>query len=115
MFKVGDKVRCISVCGGAAATVGRTYIIARRQTRADSLVFFTGDHNSVTAMYASRFELVTPEELNVSSATDQELADEYRRRRDELREVYEVLTERGYTVNSQGGTTSIFKVETTKL
>lgn len=64
-FKVGDKVRCRSVCDGARVTVGREYVIKKlRQHHKriwSGLIGVTNDVGSYTEMFAERFEPVAPE------------------------------------------------------
>lgn len=52
-FKAGDRVRCVSVCGGSAFTVGETYTVRKV---ANGLVYV--DEFEFQAMFSDRFEPV---------------------------------------------------------
>lgn len=73
------------------------------------IVYVAMKNGKQAAVFDFRLELVSSEK------TDQQLADEYRQIRKNLKEVGEELTRRGFAVSSQGETTTIFKLKRVEL
>lgn len=58
-FKAGDRVRCLTVCGGESVAVpGEVYTVTRDTMPGLGLTEFKNDHGAVSAMFAERFDLV---------------------------------------------------------
>lgn len=97
MFKVGDKVRLIERYGAYNEGAEDIVTFVKEPYRGETLI-----HTKSFVCYSKRLELVS-NGFNISTATDQELADEYRRIlgvsiscTDELvRRGYDVMYERG--------------------
>jgi hypothetical protein len=58
-----------------------------------------------------KLDKVSDEPFNVSTATDQQLANEYRRLREEQRPVFDELRRRGYSINLSNGFATHFGKE----
>jgi hypothetical protein len=109
MFKVGDRVRAVNnwTCWFKE---GDEFTVAD----VDNYIYIKHPKLGRGGFRAENFELVT-NEFNVSTATDQELADEFRTTRKRLQELNDALVSRGFTVVSKGDNTRISKVLTTEL
>jgi hypothetical protein len=108
-FKSGDKVRALTTWSqwfkkGDILTVSHMTQDGDR-TEADGLWVYVSSPNFDHAggFYPENFELVSSSEFNISTATDQELADEYRRLVNEATAMFLTLRERGYTVKTDTG------------
>jgi len=105
MFKVGDKVR-FNQDYGYCARKGDTGVVTRVKKvstpyteygqTATHLVKVELTEGSTRECLDFRLDKVSDEPFNVSTATDQELADEYRRLLDLRLPVWEELINRGY-------------------
>lgn len=92
-FPVGSKVRCIQQAG--VLVKGKIYTVIRND---GSFTYVdTGLHPQANGYFHYRFEAVPEPEFNISTATDQELADEYRRFILEARPLRQELLNRGFT------------------
>lgn len=61
-FKVGDRVRCTSVCGGSTFKIGEIYTVS---LATDNLVYV--QEIAVQAMFPCRFELVEPKPFQIEA------------------------------------------------
>lgn len=102
MFKVGDKVVCIDTKNGANGVLkfGKTYTIGGFDKY--GFVLLKELHPHGLGYFASRFELAE-EVFNISSATDQQLADEYRKNIKIRGDLLAELNTRGYVLTNALG------------
>jgi hypothetical protein len=134
-FKVGDRVRCVvpgvflKLKECPFGTV--TYVGTKAEGNKDFgywLKVTLENGKMLDNVLSFRFALVEEEKMfNISTATDKELADEYRRMRDEIVLVARALQDRNYTMRrdgvllsrgrltSEGCEISIFKSETKRI
>lgn len=99
MFKAGDRVRCKDASlAKSYLTEGKEYIVESEQQRIKLKGISAG-------WYPSRFELVKKAtSFDTSTATDQELADEYRRTTEQAYKLVYTLLKRGYEIFDREGT-----------
>jgi hypothetical protein len=134
MFKVGDKVRFNQDYGyvarkgetGVVTKIKKTNHTKNKQTTI-YIVTVSLTEGQTTECFDFRLDKVSDEPFNVSTATDQELADEYRRLRQEMKDEYRRLREeqrpvfdelrrRGYSINfGFEGKVKIIKQQTVTL
>ena len=114
-FKIGDKVKCVRASRFAGLTDGQIYTVSGKcRIGPDAAVRLKEFPKYEIGFFVTRFVLADAS-FNVSTATDQELADEYRTVRTKLKELNDELVLRGYSVVSKGDVTKISKVLTTEL
>ena len=102
MFKKSQIVLCVSTCD-RRCKVGKKYEVYEDQLPFAKLVTVLGEGGKPVAMFASRFQAESVDtSFDVSTATDQELADEYRRLFDERKPLRDELVRRGFTMFVQG-------------
>lgn len=100
-FKVGDKVRALDNSLYGPLVKDQIYTVkGDHPTTANAIVLV--ELPQLSGFFPKRFEKVS-EEFNVSTATDQELANEYRRMCDKRTAVFDELRNRGYVVRSIDG------------
>jgi hypothetical protein len=102
MFKVGDRVRFKQ--GYMQYPVGSTGTVTgvKNCQSGKILVSVTVDGRETTFVYSGRLELIEKTGFNVSTATDQELADEIRRVWKEYVPLFLALKSRGYMLAAYG-------------
>lgn len=112
MFKIGDKVRFKEAYMDMAPK-GTTDVV----TGVRNLKYTIGDRNSTylirlknlkIEVFNTRLELMEEGSFNVSTATDQELADEYRRLIALRAKLCSALESRGFSVIAPNGRKLIF-------
>jgi hypothetical protein len=119
MFKVGDKVIAKENSSYGPLVRNQTYTIDGlnekvQDSNSEPAYFLKEVGRKNSGFFAFRFyDKAVDTQFNASTATDQELADEYRRVRKELMNIHNELDVRGYSVNSQREVTTI--VKTTKI
>lgn len=97
MFKVGDKVRLkMSYMTFPIGLTGTVTKIRPTERCGNTMIEVAFDVGTNTAAFDFRFERVSNSAFNISTATDQELANEYRRMQDERKPVYDELIRRGF-------------------
>jgi len=125
-FEVGSFVRCVDNAGWENhLTNGRTYEVVsfyhstmNRAVGSEKGVTIKTDRGVFATFYNFRFEQIASSEpeFNLSTATDQELADEYRRLRAEDESIATELIKRGYSCPIFKENTVVFmKTETIEL
>jgi hypothetical protein len=125
MFKVGDKVRfnqdvdCVARKGETGVVNGikkAIYIEGRQEEECLRLVKVSLTEGHTSKCFDFQLAKVSDEPFNVSTATDQQLANEYRRLREEQRPVFDELRRRGYSINfGFEGKVKIIKQQTVSL
>jgi hypothetical protein len=108
-FKVGAHVVCVDPGTFTFLTEGKTYVVIPDDRAsifgsisANHTVCVVNDNGASVTLNYWRFE-DAPEEFNISTASDQELADEYRRRLENLYEVGHALQDRGFEIRVEEG------------
>jgi hypothetical protein len=102
MFKVGDRVRLTENYPLAPFNKGDEGVVERVYNEMDGqyLVSFRVPSKGSCCCLNTRLELVSPASFNISTATDQELADEYRRNVNVVNDLLGALKDRGYTIDA---------------
>jgi hypothetical protein len=100
VFEIGNRIRCLNSVNSHGLVKGSVYTVSGINNR-QGFVLIKELPNNVLGFFDHRFELVTDEVFNVSTATDQELADEYRRLLDSRVPIFNELKNRGFTVKTK--------------
>lgn len=109
MFKIGDKVRLLEDYAsmpagteGVVTALKKASITQWEGRPVTHLIGFMSDTGKALACFNCRLELVS-RGFNISKATDQELADEYRLLREEASNCAKELHSRGFEVSGPVG------------
>lgn len=95
-FSIGQKVVCVEAA--AKLKVGKTYTVKGFHPEYGFVIVDGVDREF--GYFDHRFRAVEETEFNISTATDQALADEYRRVVNEVAPLLKELLDRGYSVTA---------------